>query len=148
MTDAALQGNVGSFDLALAGADLATDEGLNTACILSLFCDARADAGDVPEGADPRGWWADAYADASGDATGSRLWLLRREKQTVDVRARAQEYAQEALAWLVADGVAASVNVVASYPQRGALVIDVAISRPGPGATFERRYQYVWESYK
>lgn len=148
MTDAALQGNVGSFDLALAGADLATDEGLNTAIIASLFCDARADAGEVADGVDPRGWWADAYAEVSGDATGSKLWLLRREKQTVDVQARAQEYAQEALAWLLADGVAASVNVVASYPQRGALVIAVAITRPGSGAIFERQYQYVWESYE
>ncbi|MGH6714754.1 MAG: phage GP46 family protein [Bradyrhizobium sp.] len=148
MSDIAILGNVGSFDLALAGADLQTDAGLDTAVILSLFCDARADADEIPDGADPRGYWGDAFAEDAGDRFGSKLWLLAREKQLQSVADRAQEYAQAALAWLVADGIAASVVVVASFPERGAIQIAVAIARPGAGAAFERQYQYVWSAYQ
>jgi phage gp46-like protein len=147
MTAVAIIGNIGSFDLALAGADLQTDAGLDTAVILSLFCDARADATEIAPGADPRGWWADALA-APPDPIGSKLWLLRREKRMPDVAARAQEYAQAALAWLVDDGVASRVDVSATFPAAEALVIAVAIFRPGSGTPFERRYQYVWSAYK
>ena len=148
MTDVAITGNVGSFDLAAEGADLATDEGLDTAVILSLFCDARADPSEIPDGSDPRGYWADYYADHAGDQTGSKLWLLAREKQLPETARRAQEYAQDALAWLVEDGVAASVAVEASFPRAEALVIAVAITRPNNAGTFERRYQYVWSAYE
>lgn len=148
MTDIALIDNIGAFDFALKGADLETDEGLNAAVVVSLFCDARADSDEIPEGEDPRGWWADHFAENSGDQTGSKLWLLGREKQIPEVLARAQEYAQEALAWLVDDGVASGVTVDASFPQMGALELAVSITRPRSGASFERRYQYVWESYE
>ncbi len=147
MSAVAIVGNIGTFDLALDGADLLTDAGLDTAVILSLFCDARADAAEVAPGADPRGWWADALATPAA-STGSRLWLLRREKQVPEVASRAQEYAHQALVWLVDDGIASRVDVHASFPDADALVIAVTIFRPSSGTPFERRYQYVWSAYK
>ncbi|MGH8426389.1 MAG: phage GP46 family protein [Gammaproteobacteria bacterium] len=146
--DAALIWNPNGYaDIALSGGDLAHDDGLETAVILSLFCDARADADDsLDAGADPRGYWGDSFAAIAGDVTGSKLWLIVRQKQLADVANRAQEYAAAALAWLVEDGIAATVNVIAEWIAQGTLALSIAIAKPGSNDVFQRRYQYVWSA--
>lgn len=122
-------------DLALSDGLLASDAGLQTAVLHSLFTDARALEGDpLRDGESRRGWWGDLAAPLEGDRYGSRLWLLRREKQTPEVLLRAKEYAEEALAWLIADGYAEAVTVEASYPRRGVLALAVSIGLAGGAA--------------
>lgn len=135
----------GTFDLALDGPDLTTDTGLRTAVIVSLFADARArDDDSIPDGSDDRrGWWADAFADISGDAFGSRMWLLGREKQIDATLVRAQEYAEDALQWLVADGVARSVSVTAYVVRPGVLGLEIAIARAND-AVARFRFDEFW----
>jgi len=95
--------------------DLESDEGLETAVIISLFTDRRAAIDDIlpdPSNPDKRGWWGDlASPYIEGDQIGSKLWLLNREKTLESILVKAKEYAQKALAWLVDDGVAAKVSV-------------------------------------
>lgn len=147
MSDIALfwRNDAWSADLSLAGADLATDEGLRTAVIISLFTDARAREDDpLPAGEDRKGWWGDALPQTSGDRIGSRLWLLRREKRLASVVGRAREYAREALQWLIADGIAREIVVEAEAQGLGTLALGVVISRPaGPG---RQRFDFVWEA--
>lgn len=133
-----------AFDLALVSGDLATDAGLQTATVLSFFTDRRALPEDeLPDDTgDRRGWWADAYNDRP---FGSRLWLLHREKEQESVLRRAKEYAEEALAWMVEDGVAAAVEVEAETYRSGTLLIRTAIIR-GDGSVLERNYEYVWRN--
>lgn len=135
-----------SGDLRVDAGDLAKEGSLYTAVVLSLFLDARAKEDDViPDGtSDRRGWWGDAYTTASGDSIGSRLWLLSREKQLGPVLARAKEYAEEALAWLVTDGAAKAVTVTASIPQQGVLGLLVQIARPD-GTRLEYLFNNLWE---
>lgn len=132
------------FDLTLEGGDLATDEGLETAVILSLYTDRRAEPDDpLPDGStDRRGYWADAYNDRPH---GSRLWLLHREKERDAVLRRARTYAEEALAWLVEDEVASEVVVEATNLRRGVLQLRVEIRR-GEREALERQYEYVWQN--
>lgn len=118
-------------DYALDALGLTEDDGLETAVVLSLFTDRRAQQDDpLPDGADRRGWWADGTGADARDRIGSRLWLLWREKQLPAVLVRARQYAEEALAWLVTDGVARRVEVQASNPRRSLLRLDVGIYRP------------------
>lgn len=117
----------GGADLVLQGSGaIAADDGLGTAVILSLFLDGRARADDGAE--DRRGWLGDAFAPE--DRIGSRLWLLTRERQSEETRRRAEDYAAEALAWLVADGLAADVTVQAEWVARGVLGLAVRIETP------------------
>ncbi len=112
--------------------DLAIDDGLETAIILSLFCDRRAEDGDVlPEGeTDRRGWWADVFPVVAGDKFGSRLWLIARSKETPDVLARGEEYAREALQWLIDDKVSDQIDLEVTRPRRGQWSIAGTIHRP------------------
>lgn len=134
-------------DYVMSSLGLVEDDGLETSVILSLFTDRRANADDViPDASnDRRGWWADQFADINNDQFGSRLWLLSREKQLSAVMTRAKQYADEALQWLVDDGVAESVEVVASNPRMGILGLAVAITRPGQ-AVKQYRFETFWSS--
>lgn len=104
---------------------LFSDDDLARAVIISLFSWSRAHDDDEVEGR-RMGFWGDTYGE-TGEVTGSRLWLLRRQKILPTTVERCRQYAQEALAWMVDDGVAESVSVKA---ERGALdrvdlVVDV-----------------------
>lgn len=148
MSDLALRWNSTDLtaDIAVEANDVARDEGLETAVLLSLFLDRRAEERDpLPdEQTDWRGWWADALPVVDGDRIGSRLWLLARAKQTTETLSRAQEYAAEALAWLTEDLVAEKVEVSASYPRGGMLGLTVSIYRPGQTNPIRYRYDAIW----
>jgi phage gp46-like protein len=115
-----------------AGPGLVMDDGLQSAVVISLFTDRRADANDLPTnapGGDRRGWWGDSFGDVPGDRIGSRLWLLAREK------------AKEALQWLLDDGIASAVNVDAQWMdgRQGVLQLNVEIVRASKPVT---KYQF------
>lgn len=133
----------GYYDLAFDD-DLVTDPGLETAVVLSLFTDRRAlPADELPGGGtDRRGYWADAYGQR---LQGSRLWLLGREKELESVRRSAEVYAEEALAWIVEDGVAEAVEVAAEHARRGVMLLRVEVRRGGDAA-LAREYEYVWQN--
>jgi phage gp46-like protein len=119
MSDFALIWNADRYaaDLSISRNDLVAEDGLRTATILSLFVDRRADDGDVLPGGqtDRRGWWADAIPVVEGDKIGSRLWLLARAKRTTEFLRRAEEYAREALEWLLTDKIVESIEVAAEF---------------------------------
>ena len=125
-----------------------SDLGLDTAVIISLFTDRRAeDDDDLPdENGGRRGWWGDALLDDAGDQIGSRLWLLHRELQTSETLNRAKEYVEEALAWITTKGVAQAVTVDCWWERAGMLGIHVVIREPG-GVKLDRTYEYVWSNY-
>ena len=135
-------------DITQIGFELATDDSLETAVVVSLFTDRRANGDDVlPDPAGGlRGWWGDSFAAKYGDKIGSRLWLLSREKQLPAVVSRAREYAEEALRWLVEDGIAKRVTVTAEIVRQGVLGLRIVIDRPDSPATFA--YQYLWEAHR
>ncbi|MCL9999230.1 MAG: phage GP46 family protein [Erythrobacter sp.] len=163
MTDLALVWDADAMaaDLLLGSGRLATDDGMRTAILISLFTDARAaDDETLPEaGGDRRGWWGDAYAreprpDAGTardpDRIGSLLWLLSRSKITPRTLAQAKQACDEALAWLVRDGIASAVRVVIEAQVRPGqstpdlMAIAVEIDRPtGPN---RQRHDFTWDA--
>jgi len=139
----------GDYDTALG--DLLNDEGLETAIIISLFTDRRASDDDILpfDGDSKRGWWGDLAApEIEGDQIGSKLWLITREKTTEQTIERARLYVQEALAWMVEDGVAASINVAVERVKNNGndrLEFVVEIKR-AYGTLQAEKYSYQWDA--
>lgn len=147
MSDLGLTWDVDSFsaDFSIAANDLATDDGLETAMILSLFTDRRAEDGDdLPDGeTDRRGWWADAHPVIPSDRFGSRLWLLDRAKQTQETLDLAEAYAREALQWLLDDKVSDRIEITASIPRLDVLGLEVTVYKPQVDPV-SYRFNYTW----
>jgi len=140
-------------DLAVASGDLLTDNGLLTAVVVSLFTNRQAEPGDeLPAGeTDRQGWWADATLPrltGASDKIGSRLWLLRREKQLPEVVARAREYATEALQWLLTERRVDGLTVTATVPERGHLQLQVALEVDGATQLSAFDYSYLTGAYR
>lgn len=146
--DIGLTEGLDRLDLAVSGNDLALDDSLKTAVLLSLFTDQRVSTSELPSGESwRRGWWGDTVAEIVGDKHGSKLWLLNREKQTPEVAERAREYCKEALQWLIEDGVASSISVSTRFEGRGILKIEITIARDSGDAT-SLAFDYVWQAAK
>ncbi len=98
-------------DMRLEGVDVIRDAGFETSVLISLLTDARAGVEDVlPHGGDDlRGWWADEFLESPFP---SKLWLLSRSKMTPQVLADGKQYAEQALEWMIEDGIAESVEVL------------------------------------
>jgi len=149
MSDIALIWNqdLGGMDLAIVEDDIATDAGLETAVLISLFSDRRAADEDVlldPE--DKRGWWADQFAEVEGDQIGSRLWQLERSLLTPDVEVQTDVKVREALAWMIADRIAATIDVeVTTDDERKLLCLSITINQPS-GEAINFRFASVWEA--
>jgi phage gp46-like protein len=137
------------FAMNATGTDLLMDDGLNTAVIISLFCDRLADASDViPDGTtDRRGWWADTplpnAADTPGgtDLTGSGFWLRFPGLQTTENLRKVENDAKVALQWMIEDGIANSVTASAIYPDtpRNAMELTITIGLPD-GTVWSKTY--------
>lgn len=148
MADIALAMGEFGGDLVIDGLDLARDDGFETAVIISLFTDRRATPDQVPVELpqnDLRGYWGDVRPVVDGDTTGSLLWLLAREKQLPQVLSRAVQYCREALAWMIEDRVATTIDVRAEYVATGWMGIQIDIYRPD-GSAVGYRYNYEWAS--
>jgi phage gp46-like protein len=120
-------------DIDVESNDLVSDEGLETAVLISLFTDRRWGG--------QRGWWADSLSDE--DEIGSKLWLLARSKRQEPVLARAEEYVREALRWLVDDRVASQVDVSAAFVTTERIGVAVVLRRPS-GEVLDYRWDYNW----
>lgn len=131
-------------DWRLSEGGLATGSDLQTAVIDSLFTDRLARKDDAWEGTDRRGWWGDS---TETEQMGSRLWLLRREKLTTRIALRAEEFANEALQWLVDDSVVASITSTAEIIWPNRLNLIIRYSLPG-NSQEEMKFFWIWEQVK
>lgn len=122
---------------------LASRNPLVRAVIISLFTWRRANADDALPGTERMGWWGDSFPVVPNDRIGSRLWLISRETLTPRTLQRAKRYAEEALVWLVSDGVAARVLVEVERLGLTTLVIGVRVFK-SDGQPMDIRFPDVW----
>lgn len=129
MADIAIIWRDGGGQMVQDGPDLLTSTSIETAVIISLFTDRRAQPSDtIPDGTgDRRGWWADRWRPRPA---GSRLWLLTREKTLGAVVERTRAYADEALAWMAHEGLVTTVACEAARVAHDRLQLSVSLVLP------------------
>jgi phage gp46-like protein len=124
--------------------DLVSGNTLQTAVIRSLFTDKRAPAGTTLPypSADLRGCWSDSY---TGIQIGSLLWLLERTAigDRTTLLLQAETYASDALAWLITEGVAATINVTATFAGPDTIALSIELVEPS-GAVNQFQFAWVW----
>jgi phage gp46-like protein len=135
------------FDFLVTDGDIVGDEGLETAIFISLYTSMRARVDDPFDNNDRKGWWGDQTTE-DNDQIGSRLWLLDRSKATIENVRLAKIYIEEALEWLVTDGVARKVEVVAEragQPIKDRLYMEVKIYK-SDGTDVTYKFDALWDA--
>lgn len=132
----------GMGDWSISDGALASGDDLATAVLLSLFTDRLANESDIPPdgSTDRRGWWGDAGEDTP---LGSRLWLLDRSRLDTKTANTARIYMEEALKWLIDDGVAASVTVLTAIAGNSQLNTLINIAR-SDGRVIPLSFSWAW----
>lgn len=97
------------YDFALdAQGDIETADQLETAILMSLFCEKRAAPSEVPNPSRRRGWIGNVAT--PGIEIGSKLWLYEQARVTRTVLNGIQAEGLDAVNWLVEDGIASRVD--------------------------------------
>jgi len=138
-------------DLEISRGDFLVGNELETAVIMSLFSDSRAEDDEYIRYSSNfqrpplnRGFWVDTYRNT---VMGSGLWLLEREKRLQSTLVQAETYASDCLQWLIRDGVCKSINVTAEFDatNQEVLNLDVVLTRQDEETT-TLQYAYVWDT--
>jgi len=110
--DAVLYPNEG-YDIHFdAQGDIETADQLNTALLMSLFCERRAAPSEMPAPELRRGWIGNEAT--PGFEIGSKLWLYEQARMTRSTLNGIADEARAGLKWLVEDKVAVSVKTSAT----------------------------------
>jgi len=131
--------------ISLSGNDLIRDPGLETAIVITLFTDQRADPNvdTLPDNTqDYRGWWGDQFDKFS---LGSKAWLLYRSKTINDIENEVSRSFTDALQWMVSDGAVKSINASTVRSDMDTLLITVTVEEPDGQQRFYK-YSFNWEA--
>ena len=127
---------------AFGSCDISFDTGseIESAVLSSLLSWGRARQDEVSAGETRYGWWADNNIQYP---IGSKIWLLQRAKVLPNLNKRAKQYVQDALQWLIDEGVALQVDVVTSINQYNTLSIGITITK-NDGSVINMSYDNLW----
>ena len=122
---------------------MSREELLRRAVTISLFTWRRAGSDDAVDDSDRKGWWGDCLPSVAGDQIGSRLWLLARHTLVAQTLQDAQAYAEEALAWLIEDGIVTAVSVTVERRGNDRMNLRVTLIEQS-GANLELDFENTW----
>lgn len=126
-----------------AAGEVALAPPIETAVLVSLFTDARANDDDVlpPGQTDRRGWWGNLL---DSQPIGSRLWLLRRAKREPETLRLARDYIREALAWLIEGGLVSRIDVATEWQTTTRIAATIVLHR-ADGARSTVTAAWAWQ---
>lgn len=117
MTDVLLKQTLDGGDVELVGGILATTDGFETACYLSLFGGNEEDSGRTED--DLKQWWGNFTDPNATEHQRSETQHVLRSQPIASALIRALQIAAERdLAWMVDTGYARSVSATATIPER------------------------------
>jgi phage gp46-like protein len=145
----------GTYDFQIADdGDILTADAFDSAIIVSLFADRRADESEVSPAQLRRGWIGN---ESTPDfEIGSKLWLYYQSRLTQTVLNGVENAAQQALRWFVEDSIPATGTTIADNVYASATastsatsnsgVVTLAITIERPNSQVEKRYYELWEN--
>lgn len=122
----------GTYDLIIGDAgDLAATFGMDTTVLTSVLSDARATESEVGLASYRGGWLGNLVPVQLETQLGSLLWTLEQRRRSTDNLNLAVDAVQKSLNWLVANGLAKTVEVSGVLIREGAILTVVITSLSG-----------------
>lgn len=143
-TDAVLsKSSSGLYDFSLdSSGDIETEDFFDTSILMSIYCERRATATEMPVSKYRRGWIGNEST--PGFEIGSKVWLFEQARLTRETLNGINSVVKDSLQWLIDDGIALEIAVTSSLTQSNTIAVDVTITRPS--SNVERRFFELWEN--
>ncbi len=143
MIDIALEQSNEIFDIAIDPntGDFQLVDGFETALTMSLFCERRADASEIPTAELRRGWWGNEVG-PEGFEIGSKLWLLDQARKIQRTLNDAIDFARDGTQWLIEDDHLVSIDISSEF--NSGLNLNLILNRSN-SATESKSYE-LWEN--
>lgn len=116
---------------------------LESAVLISLLTWRRVTPDEAEPNSTRYGWWGD---NLSNRPIGSKLWLLQRQKLLPNLKSKAKQYAEEALQWMVDDGVCSNIIVTPTITNE-ILSLNIQIIQ-NDGTVTRINYDDLWNELK
>ncbi len=143
MADILLNTNKGYHDIGFTNGDFTLTQGLETALLMSVYCEKRADASEVPASEMRRGWWGNLVLGYGDYEIGSKLWELEQARKDNVTLGLTKTYTVDGFQWLIADNLAKEIKVDSSFIVNGIQIeIDIVISQ---NKTISESYE-LWQN--
>ncbi len=124
--DIKLTDDSGVFSFNTVNGDFEKDDSMETAINISLFTDRNAGEEYLQE--QSRGWMGDLVSPVKERLIGSLLWTLDQSVLTNDTLKKSIAYAEEALSWMVEDGIASKIAVTGIIVPRSGIKLGIDIT--------------------
>ena len=98
--------------------DIKKTDSLDTALLMSVFCEKRADESEVINVDRRGGDWSNALNDVQDYEIGSKLWLLNQSRSSQENILLGKNFIEEGLNWLIDDNIVKSILVNQSKDNR------------------------------
>ena len=122
------QDTSGLYDLEISeNGDFQTVAGFDTALLMSIYCERRASASQVPDVSRRRGWIGNEDGEIEGFEIGSLVWLYYQARAISATANGIDSAAREGLQWLLDDGYANRIDVKSDV-YADSVLLDVTIS--------------------
>lgn len=122
------QNEFGIWDISLdENGDLKGTNSFDTAILMTLYCERRADESEIADVSQRRGWWGNILSKISGFEIGSKLWLLNQARNTQDNLNYGITYLQTAFNWFVTSGYAKKIQVTGKISNDTGMSFNIKI---------------------
>lgn len=121
--------------------DIVTADTLDTAILMSIFCERRADASEVPESHRRRGWIGNEVT--PGFEIGSKFWLYEQARVTRSILLGLQSVILDGLAWMIEDSISVGHTAETTL---SAGQVSVTVNMERPSSKVDKRSYILWEN--
>jgi phage gp46-like protein len=136
-----IAGDLFDLDIGVDG-DILSVDFFDSAIIVSLFAERRANESEVAVSRLRRGWIGN---ESTPDfEIGSKIWLFEQSRLTITVLNGIIIAARDALQWLVDDGFATAIKSVEAVITPNGINLEVVINRPN--SEVDRRFFTLWDN--
>jgi phage gp46-like protein len=130
------------FDMQIGpDGDILTDDFFDTALLMSLFCERRATADEMPQSELRRGWIGNE--ETPDFEIGSKLWLYEQARATLTTFRGIETVVLNGLQWFIDDGLIVN-NLAKVSLNNGAITLETISERFG--STVDKRFFKLWDN--
>lgn len=136
-------GTEGFYDISFqSDGDLLTDDFMDTALLMSIYCEQRASASEIPQPERRRGWIGNEST--PGFQIGSKIWLYEQARATRTTINGIKTAAENGLLWLINENALIDYTVEVGITNESQFFVNIVLFRSR--SQTDNKFFTLWEN--